>query len=64
MTKSYSQSGCEFECTLKNTIKDCHCIPWNFPRYVLIAKIFGFDVKYSASLSIGASLIIYSINVI
>ena len=31
LTKSYSQTRCEFECAIANISRQCECIPWNFP---------------------------------
>ena len=30
--KSYTKSGCEYECALNRSALKCHCIPWNLPR--------------------------------
>jgi hypothetical protein len=32
ITKLYSKSSCEYECLIRNTVKDCQCIPWNMPE--------------------------------
>ena len=30
--KTFSKSGCEYECGLERAAKKCSCIPWNLPR--------------------------------
>ena len=32
LLKSYSKSGCEFECAIKKSADTCRCLPWSIPR--------------------------------
>lgn len=32
LLKFYSQSGCQYECTIEASSKDCGCTAWNFPQ--------------------------------
>ena len=33
LLRTYSQSGCFFECMLQFAYLRCNCLPWNFPPY-------------------------------
>ena len=30
--RTYSKSGCEYECLIEKGVQKCQCIPWNMPR--------------------------------
>jgi hypothetical protein len=32
LMNQYSQSGCEYECAIKNVSHKCKCSPWNIPK--------------------------------
>jgi hypothetical protein len=34
LTKLYSKSNCEYECTIRNARIKTNCTPWNIPRFV------------------------------
>jgi hypothetical protein len=33
LTKLYSKSNCEYECTIRNARTKTNCAPWNIPRF-------------------------------
>ena len=39
LMKSFSKSGCEFECAIRKASYTCHCLPWSIPR-----KDFNFKM--------------------
>ncbi len=42
----YTKEGCEFECMMAEALRECHCIPWNYPKFNLSLDVCDFFGAY------------------